>query len=223
MVDRLGQHIDDYRLLRRLGAGTFGEVYLGEHVQDQSRAAIKLLQLPREDLKEFIKEVSTTFRLNHPHIVHLRAFGITPAAVPYLIMDYAPNGNLLHPHPKGTRLDVATVVSYLLPLAAALQYAHDRRVIHRDVKPENILIGPHNELMLSDFGMAVITPIERSLSTQNLGGTAPYMAPEQIRGKPQPASDQYALAVMAYEWLCGTRPFHGSPLELVALHLIAPP
>src|SRR6266699_3455144 len=223
MVDRVGQYIDDYRLVRRLGAGAFGEVYLGEHVRDQSQIAVKMLYLTQESLKGFIKEASTAFRLRHPHIVQLLSFGISADDTPYLIMAYASNGTLRERHPKGTRLAVNTVISYLLPLASALQYAHDRRVVHRDVKPENVLIGPDGKVLLSDFGIAVIAPVDRSLSTQNLGGTAPYMAPEQIRGKPQPASDQYALGIMAYEWLCGVRPFQGTMWEILNRHQSSQP
>lgn len=223
MVDRIGQYIDDYRLVHRLGAGAFGEVYLGEHALDQSWAAIKVLYLTQENLKGFIKEASTALRLRHSHIVQLRSFGIGPDDTPYLIMDYAPNGTLRERHPKGAHLALNTVISYLLPLASALQYAHDRRVVHRDVKPENALIGLSGEVLLSDFGIAVVAPIERSLSTQDLGGTVPYMAPEQISGKPQPASDQYALGVMVYEWLCGVRPFQGSQWEILEQQRFRPP
>ncbi len=222
-MKREGQHIDDYRLTRLLGEGTFGEVYLGEHLRDRSLAAVKLLTLSQVDLKAFIKEASATFRLKHPHIVHLRAFGISADESPYLVMDYAPNGTLLQRHPMGTRLPLDTIVSYLLPLAAALQYAHDSRVIHRDVKPANVLIGPGGEVLLSDFGVAVVTPIEQSLSTQNVSGTPAYMAPEQINKHPRPASDQYALGIMVYEWLCGVRPFQGTTWEIIDQHRFSPP
>lgn len=223
MGDRIGQYIDDYRLVRRLGSGAFGEVYLGEHAHDQSQVAVKVLQFTQENLKGFIKEASTAFRLRHPHIVQLLSFGISADDTPYLIMDYASNGTLRERHPKGTQLPLDIVLSYLLPLASALQYAHDRRVVHRDVKPENVLIGPVGEVLLSDFGIAVVAPIERSFSTQNLGGTAPYMAPEQIRGKPQPASDQYALGTMVYEWLCGVRPFQGNQWKVLEQQRSSPP
>jgi serine/threonine protein kinase len=223
MADRVGQHIDDYRFIRLLGTGSFGEVYLGEHLKSQNLAAVKMLNLSQENLREFVKEASTTFRLKHPHIIPLLAFGMSADDTPYLVMDYASNGTLRQRHPKGTRLSLDTIVSYLLPLAEALQYAHGERVVHCDVKPDNVLIGQDGRLLLSDFGIAVIAPIEQSLNTQNLGGTAPYMAPEQIRGKPQPASDQYALGIMAYEWLCGVRPFQGTVWELLDQHRFQSP
>ncbi len=224
MTNQVGQHIDDYRLTRLIGTGSFSEVYLGEHIVDRTLVAVKMLNVNQENWKEFVKEVGTTFRLKHPHIVNLLAFGMSIDEIPYLVMDYAPNGTLRQRHPKGTRLPLDTIISYLSPLAQALQYAHDRRVIHRDVKPENVLIGQNGEILLSDFGIAVTAPIEQSLKTQNQGGTIPYMAPEQIRGKPQPASDQYALGIMAYEWLCGIRPFQGSTMwEIIDQHLFQSP
>src|SRR5260370_11318347 len=163
MADRAGQHIDDYRLIRLLGTGSFGEVYRGEHVHDRSLVAVKMVSLSQENLKEFVKEASTTLRLKHPHIIHLQALGMSADDSPYLIMDYAPNGTLRQRHTRGARLPLDTIVSYLLPLAEALQYSHDRRVIHRDVKPENVLIGQDCKVLVSDFGLSLVAPIPLSL------------------------------------------------------------
>src|SRR6266568_4476371 len=126
-------------------------------------------------------------------------------------------------HPKGSRLPLHAIVAYVKQIASALQYAHDRRVIHRDVKPENILLGPNNEVLLSDFGIAVVTQSSRSVGTLDTAGTVSYMAPEQLQGKPRPASDQYALGVMVYEWVCGNRPFNGTATEVAMQHLLEPP
>jgi hypothetical protein len=104
-----------------------------------------------------------------------------------------------------------------------LQYAHDQRVIHRDVKPENMLVGEHNELLLSDFGIAIVDQSSRYQSTPNMVGTMAYIAPEQIQGHPRTASDQYSLGIVVYEWLSGDRPFQGSMIEIVAQHLAALP
>ncbi len=226
MTDRLGQQFGQYRLGRFLGQGSFGEVYLGEHIyHNNTLAAVKVLQarLSAEDLKEFINEASTTFRLQHPHIVRLLDFGIGPAYTPFLAMAYAPNGTLRQRHPKGTRLPLDSIIAYVRPIAAALQQAHDERLIHRDVKPENILLGPNNEVWLSDFGIVVVAHSTRSIDTEKPGGTVPYMAPEQLRGKPRPASDQYALGVMVYEWLCGEWPFGGTATEIAMQHYLEPP
>lgn len=224
-TDRVGQQIGEYRLLRWLGGGGFGDVYLGEHVRTQSQAAVKILQarLTRSDeLKEFINE-ARTFRLRLPHIVQLLDFGIGSDDAPFLVMEYAAQGTLREKHPKGSRLSLSTITSYVTPLASALQYAHDLQLIHRDVKPENILLGSHNEVLLSDFGLAAVAHSSRSLATQEgFGGTVPYMAPEQIQGKTRPASDQYALGIVVYEWMTGTRPFTGTAMEIAMQHSMAP-
>ena len=225
MADRVGQRFGNYRLIRLLGQGSFGDVYLGEHIHDTTLAAVKILQarLAHEDLKKFINEASTNFRLKHQHIVQMLDFGIGADDTPYLVMDYAPKGTLRQRYPKGIRLSPETVVSYVKQVAAALQYAHDKRVIHRDVKPENILLGPNNEIWLSDFGIASVAQSTGTLDTDKPGGTIPYMAPEQIQGKPRLASDQYALGIIAYEWLCGIRPFNGTATEIALQHISALP
>ncbi|HCI78979.1 MAG TPA: hypothetical protein DHW02_04745, partial [Ktedonobacter sp.] len=102
--------------------------------------------------------------------------------------------------------------------------AHDAKLIHRDIKPENMLLDEHNNLLLSDFGIALIAQSTRYQNTQDIIGTAAYMAPEQLQGKPRRASDQYALGIVVYEWLCGDRPFHGSFTEIYSQQLfVAPP
>src|SRR5436853_2138545 len=98
-----------------------------------------------------------------------------------------------------------------------------QKVIHRDVKPENILVGRREEVLLSDFGLAALSHSSGSLSTQGAIGTLSYMAPEQIEGHPRAASDQYALGVVVYEWLCGSRPFEGSATEVMVQQLTMPP
>lgn len=225
MTDYVGQQFGQYQLSRLLGRGSFGEVYLGEYVYHHTPAAVKVLQarLTAKDLREFINEANTTFRLQHPHIVRLLEFGIDPADIPFLVMAYAPNGTLRQQHPKGTCLPLESIIAYASPIAAALQHAHDQRLIHRDVKPENILLGPNNEIWLSDFGITSVAHSTHSLDTEKPGGTVPYMAPEQLQGKARPASDQYALGVIVYEWLCGERPFSGTATEIAMQHFLAPP
>ncbi len=145
--------------------------------------------------------------------------------VPFLVMEYAPNGSLRLRSPRGSVVPLAQIVSSVKQVADALQYAHEQKFIHRDVKPENMLVGRHQEVLLSDFGMAALAHSTSSLSanTQTTGGTISYMAPEQIEGHPRAASDQYALGVVVYEWLCGTRPFEGSVSEVMVQHLSMPP
>src|SRR5439155_24033425 len=170
----------------------------------------------------FLSEARTLAHLRHPHIVRVLDFGIQEGT-PFLVMEYAPGGTLRQLHPKGTRLPLDTVISYVKQVASALHYAHEQRLIHRDLKPENMLLGPDQELWLSDFGLAVVAHSARSQPFQQTAGTLAYMAPEQLQGHPTPASDQYALGVMVYEWLCGSRPFSGSFPELAVQHTLVPP
>src|SRR5207245_122161 len=158
MEDRVGQQLGNYRLIRQIGKGGFAEVYLGEHIYLGTQAAIKvLLRAQLADLEEqkFREEARTIARLVHPHIVRVLEFGLDNN-VPFLVMDYAPNGNLRTRHSKGQPLPLDMVVSYTQQMADALQYAHDAKLIHRDIKPENMLVGYRNEILLSDFGIAVV-------------------------------------------------------------------
>jgi WD40 repeat protein len=220
--DRIGQQFGNYRLVKLLGHGGFAEVYLGEHQLLQRQAAIKVLQtsLAQEDKDDFLKEARIIAQLEHPHIIDILDFDVQDS-IPYLVMRYAPNGNIRQRHPKGTVLPLPAVVDYVRQVSSALQYAHNAKFIHRDIKPENLLVGRHQELLLSDFGIALIAQSSRLQSTQEVAGTAAYMAPEQFQGKPRLASDQYALGIVVYEWLCGTRPFHGSFTEIASQHLFA--
>jgi predicted ATPase/DNA-binding CsgD family transcriptional regulator/Tfp pilus assembly protein PilF len=224
MADHVGQQLGNYQLIRLLGRGQFAEVYLGEHVHLGTEAAIKILHglLESRDREGFLTEARTLARLRHPHIVRVLDFGVEKAT-PFLVLDYAAGGSLRTLHPKGARLPLARVVSYVTQVAEALQYAHDEKLIHRDLKPENLLVGHHHEVLLSDFGIALLAQSTHYQRTQAAAGTIAYMAPEQIEGHPCAASDQYALGVVVYEWLCGERPFSGSVNEVLVQHLsIAP-
>jgi serine/threonine protein kinase len=182
MTDRVGQQFGNYQLVQLLGQGGCAEVYLGKHRHLNSYAALKVLHArisPGHEHK-FQVEAQTLVDLRHPNIVHLLDFGIEDGT-PVLIMDYAPNGSLRQAYPQGTQIPLTTVVDFVTQIAAALQYAHNHKVIHRDVKPENILLDADNHLLLSDFGLALLTPSSEQLSTQDPAGTARYMAPEQLR------------------------------------------
>lgn len=225
MPERVGQQLGNYRLISLLGTGGFAEVYLGEHIYLKTPGAIKLLQTKlanQEDLANFLTEAQTIAKLVHPHIVRVLEFGLD-GETPYLVMDYAPNGTLRQRHPRGTQLPLTTIVPYVKQIAEALHYAHEEKFIHRDIKPENMLVGRRNTILLSDFGIALIAQSSRYQVTQEVIGTVAYMSPEQIEGKPRPASDQYSLGVVVYEWLTGDRPFHGSFTELCTQHMFASP
>jgi outer membrane protein assembly factor BamB/serine/threonine protein kinase len=225
MADRIGQQLGSYRLTRLLGRGGFADVYLGEHIYLKTRAAVKVLQTRlsnQSDLDSFLNEARTIAHLAHPNIVRVLDFGVSDGTL-FLVMDYAPNGTLRQHHPKGIPLPMTTIIPYVKYISSALQYAHDKKLVHRDVKPENMLLGAHNEVLLSDFGIALIAQSSRHQNMQDVIGTVAYMSPEQIQGKPRAASDQYSLGLVVYEWLSGYRPFDGTFTELCTQHMFAPP
>src|SRR6266446_2069982 len=229
MADYAGQQLGNYRLRQMLGQGGSADVYLGEHIHLGTLAAIKVLriQIGSSKLDDFLHEARIIAHLHHPHIVRVLDFGVE-GNMPFLVMDYATNGTLRQCYPKGTYLPPATIISYVKQIAQALQYAHDRKVVHRDVKPENMLLDINSQLLLSDFGISAIEQNTTTLLTQkrigsSAAGTIYYMAPEQILGRPHPSSDQYALGVVVYEWLCGSRPFSGEALAVMYQHVHVPP
>lgn len=223
MVTFLGQQFGNYELTCLLGEGSFAQVYLGEHIYLNTPAAIKILKAQIEDdLELFRTEARTIARLVHPNIVRVLEFGVE-GDVPFLVLDYAPQGTLRQRYPQETLLAISTIVSSAKQVAEALQYAHDKRIVHRDVKPENLLLGRNDEVLLSDFGVAVMSLALRSTQQRDVAGTPAYMAPEQFQKQPRPASDQYSLAVIVYEWLTGVLPFSGSFTETLAQHISATP
>ncbi|GCE22308.1 serine/threonine-protein kinase [Dictyobacter kobayashii] len=225
MSDYTGRQLGNYQLTRLLGEGAFAQVYLGEHIYLSTQAAIKVLKTQTENypVDLFYTEARNIARLVHPNIVRVLDFGVD-SNTPFLVLDYAPNGTLRQRYVPGTVLPLSTIVSYIKQIAEALQYAHDDKLVHRDIKPENILLGRRNEVLLSDFGIALMVQTMQYQNLQDVAGTLPYMAPEQIQGQPRPASDQYSLGIIAYEWLSGRRPFQGSMTEMISQHLaVAPP
>ena len=224
MADRLGQRFGNYHLLQLLGQGGFAEVYLGKHVDLNTLAAIKVYrtQLMEHDIEGFRLEARIISHLVHPHILRVLEFNVAENT-PYISMNYAPDGSLRQRHPKGSRVPLATVVSYVNQISSALQFAHEQKLIHRHIKPQNFLVGNANEILLSDFGIASIDQNSRYRSQKDMVETITYMAPEQIEAHPQPASDQYSLGIVVYEWLIGEPPFLGSIAELPAMHKDMPP
>jgi VCBS repeat-containing protein len=223
MDDLVGHVFGSYRLIRLLGRGGFARVYLGEHIHLQTQAAIKVLltQLVKKDLERFRREARMVAALDHPHIVRVFDFGIEED-MPFLVMNYASQGTVQQQHAGESHLPLDTIIAYVQQIEPALQYAHEQKIIHRDVKPENILVGNRGELLLSDFGIAATTATSTSQQTRTTAGTAAYMAPEQMLGKPCAASDQYALGIVVYGWFCGAPPFQGSFFEICAQHMHAP-
>jgi eukaryotic-like serine/threonine-protein kinase len=211
-----GQRVGDYRLLHKLGGGGFADVYLAEQIyEDGKRVAIKLLTHlvgNTDGLHAFTKFIQEArmIHLKHPHIVPVHDFGISREGIPFLVMEYVSGGTLRDHHPKGTHVSLPTVLGYVRPLVSALQYLHDHRLLHCDVKPENMLLRAAGTLLLSDFSIVTVAHTTRSLLLdEQLGGSLPYMAPERFHGQSLRESDQYSLGVVVYEWLSGHRPYEG--------------
>jgi eukaryotic-like serine/threonine-protein kinase len=209
LPDLTGQQIDQYRLLRYLGSGGSGVVYLGEHIANRSQVALKILSQPLDtnSIAEFLTEAQAVL-LAHPHIVQMKKFGVYQQ-YPFFVMPYLAHGNLRQIFPKGKRFAWNAIQPYIMQIADALQYIHVEGIVHRDIKPENMLLADPNTVLLSDFGIALVS-YTINLKIQNIHGTLHYMAPEQLAGKAVRASDQYALGAVIYECLTGQPPFVGN-------------
>ncbi len=214
-----GKRIGNYRIIELLGKGGFAAVYLCQHRYIGTLAAVKILRAGMDEIEEanFHAEACIAASLVHPRIIRVLEFGVE-GRKPYLVMDYAPNGTMRQLYPWGTRMTPRALVKYVEQIAEALQYVHARGLVHRDIKPENLLLGDNNQLLLSDFGIS-INAYKMASHTEMIAGTAAYMAPELIEGEACFASDQYALGVVVYEWLCGIWPFLGSSQEIMDQHL----
>lgn len=248
MQDRIGQILGNYRLIHLTGTGGHAEVYLAEHIYLKTHVAIKFLTsetLDKLEQDKFFSEAKFMTTLKHPHIIEILDFGFETSPqdseddrkTPYLIMEYAPHGTLRNLYPHGTRVPLSEILSYTKQIAEALQYAHDQDIIHLDVKPENMLLRRPNDVVLSDFGIAVAGLNTGNLQQQSsevsektargealtIPGTALYLAPERLLGHNQRASDQYSLGIVVYEWLGGKRPFNGSDKEICQQQIDAIP
>lgn len=184
-MDLIGQRLGNYRLVRLLGEGGYAQVYLGQHVFLNMRAAIKVLHTPlaEREIERFCQEAQAVARLAHRNIVRLLEFDVVEGLV-FLVMEYAPGGTLRQRHPEGVALPLETIQPYVAQIASALTSIHAHQLIHRDLKPDNLLIGPQQQILLGDFGLAILAQSSSQFKPQEIVGTVAYMAPEQLQGKP---------------------------------------
>jgi len=231
MNNLIGQTINRYHIIEQLGEGGMATVYKAFDTRLERQVAIKLIrreafsrEIFSQVLARFEREAKALAQLSHPNIVKVYDYGEYKGS-PYLVMEFVPGGTLKQ-H-TGKAIPWSEAVRLLLPVAKALQYAHDEKIIHRDIKPGNILITSRGEPMLSDFGIAKI--LENTTATTLTGtgvgiGTPEYMAPEQGMGSEvNGRSDLYALGVVLYELITGRRPFIAdTPLAVLMKHMTDP-
>ena len=224
--DFTNNRLGNYHLQQLLGQSDVAEVYSAEDILRHTQVAIKLTygEWAEDKANKFLAHSHVLTNLHHPHIVPVNDFGIEHN-VAYLVMEYMPHGNLRQSHPRGTQLPLESILLYVRQIASALTYIHERGLVHRDIKPHNMLLASNGAIKLSDFGIAIrshsVSPIIGS--SRSFEGTVPYAAPEQLRGQSRRASDQYALAITVYEWLCGDWPFSGTFHEVTHQHLFVQP
>src|SRR6266851_1072273 len=206
------QQVGPYTITQLLAEGPTGRFYLARHQQRKRDIIIKLLLAPltTNEVKEaFLARARKLKKLKHRNIIEVMDYGFAPDLdgeqnCGYLVMQYAANGSITKRFTIGQRIPADEVKRILSPVADALHYAHVNNVVHGNLHPGNLLLGERNETLLTDFSYM----LQGVLPSFN-GETAafPYKAPEHLQGAATAASDQYALAVMVYEWLCGRRPY----------------
>lgn len=234
MSELTGQTIGQYSLVQKLGGGGMAEVYKAYQSQLDRHVAIKFI---RPELAgdgnfqaRFSQEAKAIARLSHGNIVHVYDFGQSGHRY-YLVMEYI-DGNTLSDYlsswyASGKGIPVNQAFSIIQQIGNALDYAHQQGIIHRDIKPDNILITPNGRVVLTDFGIAKIIETTQGLTRTGMAmGTPAYMAPEQIEGdknKIGPASDIYSLGIILYQMATGKPPFTGNtPMHVMLKHLSEP-
>lgn len=231
MNDLTGMNIEKYRILSELGRGGMAVVYRATDSMLDRHVAVKMIlteNASREKsaklLKRFNREAKTLASLSHPNIVKVLDYG-EYENMPYLVMEFITGGSLKAK--MGKPIPYAEAAAMLVPLARALHHAHQQRIVHRDVKPENILINDSNQPMLSDFGILKFVDVEESQGLTGTGrivGTPAYMSPEQIRGREVDGrTDMYSLGIVFFEMVTGRKPYNANtPIELSMQHLHDP-
>lgn len=224
MTDYSGQSIGRYHIISHLGEGGMAVVYQAFDTRLECDVAVKFIRMERLSpevsavaLKRFEREAKAVAQLTHPFIVKVTDYG-EYRGVPYLVMPYLPGGTLKQL--TGRPLPYHDAARLLVPLARALEYAHQHKVLHRDVKPSNILITQDGQPMLTDFGVAKLLENEEGQTLTGTGvgiGTPGYMAPEQALGQPVDGrADVYSLGIVFYELITGRKPYQAdTPMAII--------
>src|ERR687883_722356 len=222
-----------YRLDAQIGSGGMSTVYRAFDTVLERQVAIKLMHreiaADAHQLERFRREARAVAQLNHPHVVGVidageapppdesSAFG-EPVAMPYIVFEYVEGETLKDRIRRAGRLPIPEAVAYAIEIARALQAAHERRIVHRDVKPQNVLIDSEGTAKVTDFGIARSLTEEGLTAEGRVLGTTDYVSPEQALGQDVgPQSDLYSLGVVMFEMLTGDVPFHGENQVSVAM------
>ena len=229
MEDLIGKDLGKFHVIEPLGQGGMASVFKAFDTTLERFVAIKIIRADidsgtdSEFLKRFQREARALAQLDHPYILKVLDYG-DQDGLPYLVMPFLQGGTLKEK--MGQPMPYQEAAALVAPIARALEYAHKQKIIHRDVKPANILISQSGEPILSDFGIAKI--LEKSGSTQLTGagvgiGTPDYMAPEQWTGTADPRTDIYSLGVVFYQMVTGRLPFSAdTPAAVLIKHLRDP-
>lgn len=216
-----------FSLKKQLGTGGMGAVFLAKDVVLDRNVALKVLDYATEresgeGLALFMKEAAAMAKVNHQNVVQIHGFG-EHKGYPFFVMEYVPGGTVADLLDDQSPVHVDVALGIIRQLCAALDSIHEHRIIHRDVKPANIVIGPEYRIMLTDFG---VSKKAGDLGEETmLSGTPPYMAPEVLTGQHVPEAqrhlaDVYAAAVLAFELLTGELPFDGDNLKLLVKEIV---
>ena len=213
-----------YRLERKLGAGAMAEVWLATDTQLGRLVALKRLRADADPVR-FEREAHAVASLSHPNIARLFDYG-SEEGRPYMVFEHLPGGTLEDRLATGEPLDDSEAQTIATEIAAGLAHAHERGLVHRDLKPTNIVFDEEGRARITDFGIARMSGADTLTEAGTLVGTAAYMSPEQASGGTiTPASDVYSFGVIVFRMLTGRLPFESSnAVDLVRRQLYeAPP
>lgn len=221
-IEILREHLEPkYSVEKKLGSGGMADVYLGFHNLLKRKVAIKVLPkaFARDEgmVDRFLREAESAAQLEHPNIIRIYDVGVA-GPLNYFIMAYVPGGTLKDRMRREKTLKAGAASMIIQQICRALQYAHSKGVVHRDIKPDNIMFDELGDAVLTDFGIAKAKFASRMTATGTLIGTPHYMSPEQLKGKEVDGrSDIYSLGIMFYEALTGRVPFEGDDTYAVGL------
>jgi eukaryotic-like serine/threonine-protein kinase len=219
-----GQIIGKYKILSTIGSGGFGTVYLAEDTWITKRVALKVPHKQEADFGQLLREPRLLASLGHPNIVSILT-AERQEGVFFIVMEYVAGETLEHVITREGALDLPVALDYTCQICNAVDHAHAQNVLHRDLRPSNVLVTEHGLCKVADFGTSRVLEVAAHGTT--VIGSPPYMAPEQFQGKAVFASDVYSLGVTMYQMLTGELPYEApTPADfdrLLRRELVTPP